>query len=77
MGPVDGGRDEGVGSNWSGCCYCPLELPSDVADMEGMGRWELWGGGSYGEVGADLSTSKLGSKLCDLEQRSEICLLYF
>ena len=35
LGPADGGGDEGVGSNWSGVCHRPLELPPHVADMEG------------------------------------------
>ena len=38
VGPADGGGDEGVGSNWSGVCHSPLELPSHVTDMEGKGQ---------------------------------------
>ena len=36
MGPVDGRRDEGVGSNWSGVCHRPLELPPHAALLEGV-----------------------------------------
>ena len=35
LGSADGGRDEGVGSNWSGVCHRPVEFSSHALHLEG------------------------------------------
>ena len=46
MGSTNGRGDEGVGSNWSGRCYSPVEFPAHVAHVEGeMGMAYLKIGG--------------------------------